>query len=333
MVIVAEDVGVPVDATGTVAPMPVVLDTRTAPAPGDVGTALSSCRHGRYDPTTRLVRTGAAASSTGEFVRAARTVDGPGTVHVRWQHGDSITVLGAWGPGADRLRDQVPTMAGSEDRGAPELLTAPHPVIAAAAQAHRHVRLGRTGDPYAELLPTIIEQRITAGEALRQWAGLCRLLGDAAPGPFEGLLLPPAPDVLATTPYWRLHRLGIERKRAAALIEVARHADKIARWAELTASDAGTRLALLRGVGAWTIGNVLRVAWGDPDAVAVGDYHHKNTVAWSLAGEPRGSDERMMELLEPYRGQRGRVVQLLGASGGHAPAFGPKQRILPMRDW
>jgi len=254
-------------------------------------------------------------------------------VHVRWQRGDSITVLGAWGPGRDRLRASVAALAGSEDPGAPELLDAPHAIVASAARAHRHVRLGRTGDPYAELLPTIIEQRITAGEALRQWAGLCRLLGEPAPGPFEGLLLPPAPDVLATTPSWRLHGLGIERKRAAALVEVARHAAKIGSWAGLSPAEARVKLALIRGVGPWTIGNVLRVAWGDPDAVAVGDFHHKNTVAWSLAGEARGTDERMMELLEPYRGQRGRVVQLLGATGGHAPAFGPKQRILPMRDW
>jgi hypothetical protein len=32
----------------------------------------------------------------------------------------------------------------------------------------------------------------------------------------------------------------------------------------------------------------------------------------------------MLELLEPYRGQRGRVEVLLEASGITAPAFGPK---------
>ena len=38
---------------------------------------------------------------------------------------------------------------------------------------------------------------------------------------------------------------------------------------------------------------------GDPDAVSVGDYHLPNQVAWALAGEPRGDDARMLELLEP----------------------------------
>jgi hypothetical protein len=52
-------------------------------------------------------------------------------------------------------------------------------------------------------------------------------------------------------------------------------------------------------------------------------------VAWALAGEPRGTDERMLELLEPYRGQRGRVVRLLEASGIRAPAYGP--RLAPRR--
>ena len=51
--------------------------------------------------------------------------------------------------------------------------------------------------------------------------------------------------------------------------------------------------------------------------MSVGDYHLPNLVAWALAGEPRGTDERMLELLEPYRGHRGRVQQLLEAGGLH----------------
>lgn len=314
--------------------MPAVLrqPTRVA-SPADAGSALSGCRNGRWDPTTRLRRAGRGSSSCGEFVRAAITAQGPATVHLRWTRGDHLDILGAWGPGADTLAGQAPHLAGADDPGAAELEQAEHPVVAAAAAAHRHVRIGRTADPYADLLPTILAQRITAGEAVRQWAALCRALGEPAPGPFDGLLLPPAPEVLATTPTWRLHRLGIERRRAAALVEVARHAHRLRQWGALAPVEAAGRLRLLRGVGVWTVGNVLRTAWGDPDAVAVGDYHHKNTVAWALAREPRGTDERMMELLEPYRGQRGRVVRLLGLHHGHAPAFGPKQRILPMRSW
>jgi 3-methyladenine DNA glycosylase/8-oxoguanine DNA glycosylase len=139
--------------------------------------------------------------------------------------------------------------------------------------------------------------------------------------------------VLAGRPAWWFHPLGIEAKRAEALRTVARHARHLWGWAALDPARCATRLALLRGVGVWTIGSVLGPALGDPDAVPVGDYHLKNAVAWTLDGRPRGTDERMLELLEPYRGQRGRVVRLLLLSAGHAPKFGPRQRILPMHRW
>jgi hypothetical protein len=58
--------------------------------------------------------------------------------------------------------------------------------------------------------------------------------------------------------------------------------------------------------------------------VSIGDFHTPHLVSWLLAGEPRGTDARMLELLEPYRGQRARVVRLLELSGHRPPAFGPR---------
>ena len=58
--------------------------------------------------------------------------------------------------------------------------------------------------------------------------------------------------------------------------------------------------------------------------MSVGDFHIPNLVAWALAGEPRGTDERMLELLEPYAGQRGRVTRLLELGGAAAPRYGPR---------
>ena len=84
------------------------------------------------------------------------------------------------------------------------------------------------------------------------------------------------------------------------------------------------RLRSLPGIGAWTAAEVVRCAFGDPDAVSVGDFHIPNTVAWALAGEPRADDARMLELLEPYRGQRGRVQRLLEVGGIVAPRYGPR---------
>ena len=73
------------------------------------------------------------------------------------------------------------------------------------------------------------------------------------------------------------------------------------------------------------------VSHGDADAVSVGDYHLKNVVAWHLAGRPRGTDEEMVALLEPFRPHRGRVIRLLETLGG-APAFGPRQPLRSFTD-
>ena len=96
----------------------------------------------------------------------------------------------------------------------------------------------------------------------------------------------------------------------------------------MSPQDARRRLRAIPGVGVWTAAEVAHVALGDPDAVSIGDYHLPHVVAWVLAGEPRATDERMLELLEPYRGQRGRVVRLIEASGAAAPRYGPR---LPLR--
>ena len=80
----------------------------------------------------------------------------------------------------------------------------------------------------------------------------------------------------------------------------------------------------MRGIGPWTVAEVARVSYGDPDAISVGDYHIPSVVAWALAGEAKADDARMLELLEPYRGQRGRVQRLLEVSGIYPPKRGPR---------
>ena len=87
------------------------------------------------------------------------------------------------------------------------------------------------------------------------------------------------------------------------------------------------RLTAIPGIGPWTAAEALRVATGDPDLVSLGDYHLPSLVAWALVGEARADDQRMLELLEPYRGQRGRVVRLLEASGIQVPRFGPRMAL------
>ena len=71
---------------------------------------------------------------------------------------------------------------------------------------------------------------------------------------------------------------------------------------DLPLPDAYRRLPRCPGIGPWTAAEVAIRALGDPDAVSVGDFHLPNLVAFALAGEPRATDARMLELLEPYRG-------------------------------
>jgi len=126
------------------------------------------------------------------------------------------------------------------------------------------------------------------------------------------------------------HRFGVERKRADAIRVAASYARRLEEAASLPLAEAYARLTALPGVGPWTAAEVAMVALGDPDAVSVGDYHLPHHVAFALAGEPRADDARMLELLEPYRGQRGRVVRLIMAGGPAPPRFGPRLPLNPI---
>ena len=278
--------------------------------PLDLARTLAPLRHGPRDSTIRLGR--------GEAWLAFRTPTGPATLRVT-QESDTIVTASAWGDGADATLASVPTLLGEVDE--PERLVARHSIVRHLQRRHAGLRLPATGRVFAALLPSILEQKVTGTEAFRSYTALLRVHGEAAPGP-ANLRLPPTAQQLAALPYWAFHPLGVERRRA----EVVRHAARRAAWldASADAGEARRRLLSLAGVGAWTAAEVLRSAFGDPDAVSVGDFHIPNSVAWALAGEPRGTDERMLELLEPYVGQRGRVQRLLEVGGVRAPRYGPR---------
>lgn len=293
------------------------------PVPSPVGArtlaaTLRAYRFGGGDPTTRI--------GAGVFARATLTPHGSGTLWLDWR--DGTMVAQAWGPGAEWLLDGVDALTGAADPG--HRFEGAHPVVQRAQRNHPDVRFGASRLLYHELLPVILGQRITAGEAVRQWRHLVHRLGRPAPGPLQ-LRLPPEPAELAGRPAWWFHPMGIEARRAEALRTVARHAHRLAEWSEHP--DPGPLLRQLPGIGQWTVGSVLALSHADPDAVAVGDYHLKNVVVHALTGRPRGTDEEMLDLLAPYAGQRGRVVRLLELDGHRAPVFGPRQRVLPTNRW
>lgn len=222
------------------------------------------------------------------------------------------------------MLDVLPDLLGHQD--VPEALVARHQTIRAAQRRFPGLRFCRSRTIVDSLVPTILAQKVTSEQAHRSYAALVRRYSEPAPGP-GGLLLPVAPAVLADIPYFELHPLGIERRRAALLREVGSRGGRLEEAAAMTPCDADRRLRAIPGIGAWTSAVVIQAALGDPDAVIVGDLHLPNIVAWHLAGEARASDDRMLELLEPYRGHRGRVVRLLKFAGSKPPRYGPKHRL------
>jgi 3-methyladenine DNA glycosylase/8-oxoguanine DNA glycosylase len=93
---------------------------------------------------------------------------------------------------------------------------------------------------------------------------------------------------------------------------------------DLPSGEARDRLRRVPGVGEWTAAETAQRAWGDPDAVSVGDYHLPNIVVHVLTGGPRGTDAEMLALLAPWAGQRQRVMRLVEATGIRPPRYGPR---------
>ena len=251
-----------------------------------------------------------------------RTALGPASVRVT-KDGDTLTVV-AWGSGAEVLIDRAPEIVGAIDT--PGALIARHPAVEKAQRRVHGLCIPRPANVVEALLPVILEQKVQARAAHQSYAGIVRKWGEPAPGPAAalGLLTPPDPSVLGRVPSYALHGFNVERKRAETFIRSARLANQLEAAAGLPAIQARARLQVVPGVGPWTSAEVALHALGDSDAVPVGDYHLPNVVAWALAGEARGDDARMLELLEPYRGQRGRVIRVLTAAGMGAPKFGPR---------
>ncbi len=267
---------------------------------------------GSGDPTMRI--------TPGRIVRATRTADGPATIELVQRSGRIDAE--AWGPGADRVLEMLPAFIGMDDDRTgfePGL----HGLVADLDRRGGGIRLGRTGAVLEALIPAILEQKVTGTEAWRGLRGLVWRWGESAPGPF-GLSLLPEPARIAAIPYHELHPVGIERRRADLVRRVADRATRFEEILELPRAEAYARLTALPGIGPWTAAEVMLRAAGDPDALSVGDFHLPNLVAFTLAGEIRGTDARMVELLEPWRGHRARVVRLLETSGLRPPAFGPR---------
>lgn len=289
------------------------MPVRTIPLdrPLDLRLTLGPHLRGTGDPAMRLGHAGA--------IRATRTPAGPATIELT-RRGSTIHVE-AWGPGAVHALDAAPALVGLSDER--DGFAPTDRLLADLDRRMPGLRIGRTGAVLEALIPAILEQKVTGTEARRAYRGIITRWGEPAPGPF-GLRLLPTPEVLMRLPYEAFHPLGLERRRADLIRTVAARAARFEEIVDLPLPDAYRRLTVLPGLGPWTAAEVAMRALGDPDAVSIGDYHLPSMVAFALAGERRATDARMLELLEPYRGQRGRVIRLLEASGIRPAPRGPR---------
>jgi endonuclease III len=293
---------------------PVSLRSIAMPFPVDLAKTLSPLCRGAGDPTMRVGLDG--------VFRATRTPEGPATLHLRSIGYD--VVAEAWGPGAPWALESAPDLIGVHDDDGG--FRPRHHVIQELWRRHRDARITRTGAVMQSLIPAILEQRVTGTEARRAYRAMVLATSEPAPGD-AGLYLPPDPARLAETPYFAFHPWGVERRRAETIRTACAHAAQLEEGTSTSVNQANARLLAIPGVGPWTVAEVARTALGDADAISVGDFHLPNVVCWALAREPRGTDERMLELLEPYRGQRGRVQVLLEAGNVSAPSFGPRMEV------
>ncbi len=288
----------------------------TVDGPLDLVQTLRPLVRGKGDRTMRI--------AGGTVWWTTRTSTGPATLELRL---DGRRLLGrAWGPGADVVLERAPRLVGI-DRPAWSVvgLADAHPLVVRLARGHPGIRIPRTEAVIDALVPAILEQKVTGFEARRAWHALVRQHGEPAPGPPEvGLRLAPPAAVLAALPYHAYHPFGVEMRRAQTVRRVASRAAWFEGVVELSADDARARLTAVPGIGPWTAAEVAVRALGDEDAVSVGDFHLSHLVGWALAGEPRADDARMLELLEPWRGQRAIVVRLLEVGAPARERRGPR---------
>jgi 3-methyladenine DNA glycosylase/8-oxoguanine DNA glycosylase len=290
--------------------------------PASPGYTLSPLRRGGGDPCY-------VTASDGAIWRTSLMRTGPVTARIS-RSGPCTVACEAWGSGAAEFAAGLPALLGADDDA-----SGFSPVEPTIAEAHRrvpHLRLGRTGRVLESLIPAVIEQRVAGKDAFRAWRLLVTKYGAPAPGPAPARMrVPPPAEVWRRIPSWEFHLANVDPGRARTLVGCAQRADSLERLVTRPAEQAREALTSLPGVGVWTAAETAQRAFGDADALSIGDYHLAKVVGWSLLGHAI-DDDAMVALLAPLRPHRHRVVRLLEVSGlARNPRFGARQAIPDLR--
>ncbi|WP_199254936.1 DNA-3-methyladenine glycosylase family protein [Mycolicibacterium mengxianglii] len=279
--------------------------TVTFDGPATPEATLSPLRRGPGDPTFQF-------AADGSIWRTSQMPTGPVTARITRLR-PNIVRAQMWGVGAAEFAERLPAFLGAGDD--PTGFAPTHPTVAAAWRKAPHLRLGRTGRVLEALIPAVLEQRVPGVDAFRAWRILVTKYGTPAPGPAPARMrVIPAPEVWRRIPSWEFHRANVDPGRARTVIGCAQRAESLERLVSRPPAVARAAMTSLPGVGVWTAAETAQRAFGDADALSVGDYHVSKMIGWTLLGHPV-DDAEMLELLAPMAPHRHRVVRLLYTSG------------------
>jgi 3-methyladenine DNA glycosylase/8-oxoguanine DNA glycosylase len=290
--------------------------------PASPGLTLSPLRRGRGDPCYH-------DAADGAIWRTSLMGTGPVTARLAKSAPNTVDCE-AWGTGATEFIESLPALLGADDDASGFSPT--EPTIAELYRRVPHLRLGRTQRVLEALVPAILEQRVYGMDARRAWRALVTKFGAPAPGPAPThMRVPPSGDVWRRIPSWEFHRVNVDPGRARTIVGCAQRADSLERLSTRAPEDARVAMMSLPGVGEWTAAETAQRAFGDADALSVGDYHLASMVGSRLLGHAI-DDPAMVTLLEPLRPHRHRAVRLLEVTGsGHAPRRAARQAIPNLR--
>ncbi|MFF1250906.1 DNA-3-methyladenine glycosylase family protein [Pseudarthrobacter sp. NPDC058329] len=297
--------------------------------PYDLARTLGPLLRGNSDPSFSV--------QGGVIWNAFTTAEGPATVRFNPAGGAGLEPwvdVQAWGPGAGAAIESVPRLLGAQDdwHGFDEPAfhaTLPR-MVREARRRSLALRLPSSGRVVDQLLPIILEQKVTVIEARRAYRYLLHRYGSPAPQAGSlapaGLVLAPTAAQWLQVPSWEWHRAGVGPQRSATVMRALRSAVALERLAGLPALEAATKMQAIPGIGIWTAAEVVQRTHGCPDSISVGDYHLAAYVGAALTGQ-RTDDAGMLRLLAPWQGHRQRVVRMIQSSGFRKPTFGPRMTI------
>ena len=244
----------------------------------DLAGVLAPLRRGRGDPTWH-------ATDGSAVWRAGTTPDGPATTRLA-RRGDGTVVMHAWGPGAAWSLDGLPALLGDGDD--PSAFVAHHPLVADAHRRMPGIRFCATGRVWDVLVPVGAgaEGHRHRGAPVVARAVLALRRPRARPGVPAGMRVPPTPAQIRAVPDWEWHRAGVDSARRRAILACAAVAHRLENACALGGEAGRELLRRVPGIGVWTAAEVAQRAWGDPDAVSVGDFHIPTAGRLGAAGPP-----------------------------------------------